>query len=193
MGCKKHVPLILIAFVLAVLAFSGTRIPQAFAAVQKSFVLDLDSANFTFEESLFNDSSSSKEYDFPSPSGGNVTYRIRMPKTSTVLNATMSLTGKIIYVYSVQASSGSIKGLSIGNALGNDNQISLATTETDGKAKLLYGNNGSYIWNSTVSSGWEPYSTSIGNVTSDQGSEIAVGSPDGNGYLLYSNGTKIWQ
>jgi hypothetical protein len=48
MGCKKHVPLILIALVLAVLAFSGTRIPQAFAAVQKSFVLDLDSANFTF-------------------------------------------------------------------------------------------------------------------------------------------------
>ena len=188
---KRHVPLILAAVVLLVLAISWVRIPEAFAAVQKSFVLNPDSATFSFEESSWNDSAVSKEYDFPDSS--NVTYWIRIPKNSTILNATMNLTGKIIYVYAIQATTGEVKGLSIGNATGGENQISFGTKEaTIGKAKLLYGNNGSYIWNVTISSGLEVYSTSIGNITNDQGNEIAVGSQDNKVYLLYSNGTQIW-
>jgi len=188
---KRHGSLILVALLILTLFLSGSRIPQAFAAIQKSFVLNPDSALFLFEENRFNDSSMSKEYNFPS--AANVTYWVRIPKNTTVLNATMNLTGKIIYVYSIQTSAAGIKGLSIGNALGSENQISLGTLETDGRVKLLYGRNGSYIWNVTVSSGLQIYSTSIGNVTNDAGSEIAAGSEDNNVYLLYSNGTKIWE
>lgn len=187
---KRHGSLILVALIIFTLFFSGSRIPQAFAAIQKSFVLNPDSASFSFEESRFNDSNSCEEYNFPS--AGNATYWVRIPKNSAMLNATINLTGKIIYVYSIQASTSSIKGLSTGSAQGSENQISFATTETDGKAKLLYGANGSNIWSATVSSGWDTYSTSIGNMTNDQGSEIAVGSQDGNVYLLSSNGTEIW-
>lgn len=188
---KRHVSLILAALLIPTLFFSGSKIPNAFAAIQKSFVLNPDSASFSFEENRFNESNASQEYNFPS--AGNVTYWVRIPKNSTVLNATMNLTGKIIYVYSVQATTGEVKGLSIGNALGNENQISFGTKEsTIGRAKLLYGSNGSYIWNVTISSGLEVYSTSIGNVTSDPGSEIAVGSQDNKVYLLYSNGSQMW-
>ncbi|MCX6814904.1 MAG: DUF87 domain-containing protein [Candidatus Aenigmarchaeota archaeon] len=192
---KRHVPLILAAVVLLVLLLSGMRIPEAFAAVQRSFVLNPDSAFFSFEENSWNDSTFSNEYNYLS--AGNATYWVRIPKNSTVANATMNLTGKIIYVYSVQATTGEIYGLSIGNATVSDNQISFGTKEglptPYGKVKLLYGNNGSYIWNMTFSSGYDVYSTAIGNVTSDTGSEIAAGSGDGKVYLLYSNGTKIWE
>jgi hypothetical protein len=188
---KRHVALVLVGAVLLLAAFSWLRLPEAFAAVQRSFVLNPDSASFSFEESSFNDSSVSKEY-YNTSNGWNVTYWVRIPQNSTIMNATMDLTGKIIYVYSAQASTASIKGLSIGNALGSENQLSLGTLETDGRVKLLYGMNGSYIWNVTVSSGLEIYSTSIGNVTNDVGSEIAAGSADNNVYLLYSNGTEIW-
>jgi hypothetical protein len=117
---KRHVPLFLVAVAVAVLLFSWMRIPEALGAAQKTFVLNPDSPAFSFEESSFNDSSASKEY-YNTSGSWNATYWVNIPRNSTILNATVNLTGKIIYVYSIQTSSSGIRGLSIGNAQGSEN------------------------------------------------------------------------
>src|SRR4030042_790549 len=136
---KRHVSLILVGAVLLLVALSWVEIPEAFAAVQRSFVLNPDSASFSFEERLFSDGAVSKEYNY-NGSSLNATYFVNIPRNSTILNATMNLTGKIIYVYSVQAAGvNGIRGLSIGD----DSKMALGAQETQGRVKLLYGINGS--------------------------------------------------
>ncbi|RLJ08581.1 MAG: hypothetical protein DRP13_02250, partial [Candidatus Aenigmatarchaeota archaeon] len=178
-------------FLFSCLLFAtGLGIYSGYALVQKTFILDINSPVFAYEQNQFNDSSFSKEYDFPGQ--GNITYWIEIPKNSTILNATFNLTGKITTIYKVQVSSDALKGLSIGNATPNEvNEISVGTAP-EGDLKLLYGLNGSTIWSVSISSNNDVYSTDIGNVTSDSGNEIAVGSNNDHVYLLNSNGIEIW-
>jgi hypothetical protein len=199
MVAKKHVPLILVGLMLFILVLFAALLPHAFAAVQRSYVLDLGSANFSFEENALNDSSSSKEYSFPSPTGGNVSYWIRIPKNSSVLNATITLTGKIIPIYNVSVNSASygILGMSIGDVIGDSaNETVTGTYSNENTVRVLFGRNGTEAWNISVgSSNNKIFSTAIGNITSDAGNEIVAGSEDNKVYVINaadSGGTLAW-
>ncbi|MEM2963723.1 MAG: hypothetical protein QXN01_04485, partial [Candidatus Anstonellales archaeon] len=186
MVARKHVAIVSGVLFLLFAGFIAFKMPQSLAAVQKSFVLDLDAPAFVFEERQFDDSSYSKEYTYPS--GGNVTYWVRLPKNSTVLNATMSLTGKIVPIYNVSVNSAiyGILGISIGDVVGNsESEIVTGTYNLENVVRVLYGNNGSYVQNISIgSSNNNIFSTAIGNVTTNPGNEIVVGSQDNRVYVI---------
>jgi hypothetical protein len=175
---------------ISLLLLFAYRSPEITAAVQRGFVLDLESPCFSFGEYAFNDTNTSQEYDY---SSGNVTYWVGMPRNSTVLSAEMNVTGKITTIYTNQTATSGLQGFSIGNCTPDSaNEISTGTQATNGIARLLYGSNGSLIWQSQVSVNKQIYSTCIGNVTSEDGGEVAVGSADTYVYLLNSSGGQIW-
>jgi hypothetical protein len=80
---------------LFLLLLTVHRSPEITAAVQKGFVLDIDSPSIPFEESSFNDSKTSEGYDYEN-GGGNVTYWVSMPRNSTVSAVRLNATGSIV-------------------------------------------------------------------------------------------------
>ena len=185
---KTRMAYVLVAMTLFILSVSFSA---TFAAVQDSFVLDLDSPYLRFNESTFNDSTSNKVNVYNGSE--NVTYYIRIPKNSTIINATFNLSGKIVPVYETSVIANGLIGLSIGNAtLNDDSELSVGTKGNDGTARLLHGINGSVIWGTSVSVNSQIFSTDIGNVTTNPGNEIAVGSEDNYVYLLSAAGIEIW-
>lgn len=178
--------LVVLGISILCMGFSGTL-----AAVQESFVLDLDSPVFNYSENALNDSSVTVENVYNGSE--NITYWVSIPKNSTMVNATFNVTGKIVPVYEKSIISNGLIGMSIGNATSNiDNEISVGTQGNDGTVRLLYGVNGTWIWNSSISTNSQIFSTDIGNVTSDTGDEIAAGSSNDSIYLLDSSGTVLW-
>jgi len=164
---------------------------QVAGSTQKSFILDLDNYNFSYEENGFNDTNTSLEFDFQNSTDDH-TYYVRMPKNSTISNATMTVTGKIASIYEQSIfTTDALTGLSIGNTSSTQNNIAIGTLSINGNVSLVSGNNGSSIWKRHVIDNQQVLSTDIGNVTSDLGNEIAVGGGS-NAYLLDSSGNEIW-
>jgi hypothetical protein len=180
-----------LALGIALLILITYRSPDITAAVQKGFVLDLDAPDFPYEEGAFNDTEASKEHDYNG--SGNVTYWVKIPRNSTVTSASLNVTGKITTIYTVQITTSGLQGFSIGNCTQDlANEISTGTKGSDGTVRLRYGTNGSSIWETQVSVNKQIYSSFIGNITDDAGSEVAVGSEEGKLYLLDSSGSEIW-
>ncbi|UCD07211.1 MAG: PQQ-like beta-propeller repeat protein, partial [Candidatus Aenigmatarchaeota archaeon] len=184
---KKQWFFVLVVLVLCIMSVRFNTL----AAVQESFVLDIYSPLFKYNESLFNDTTSSQENVYNGSE--NVTFWIAIPKNSTIINATFNVTGKIVPIYEKSVISNGLIGISIGNATPNSyNEISAGTQGNDGTVRLLYGVNGSWIWNSTISVNSQIFSTFIDNVTLDSGDEIAAGSSNDSVYLLNSSGNILW-
>ncbi|MCK5547593.1 MAG: PQQ-binding-like beta-propeller repeat protein, partial [Thermoplasmata archaeon] len=183
---------LVIAMGLAVVIFQTSPLTAAITQMSFTFDTDTDTPLFLFEENLFNDTATTQQYDYNQT--GNVTYWINIPKTANITNATMNVTGRIIYIYNTQVIASGIQGISIGNISGNgDNEIMVGTQGNDGRARALYGVNGTEIWDSLIQANNEVYSTSIGEVNSSStGNEILVGSEDTYVYLLNRDGTKLW-
>jgi hypothetical protein len=169
-----------------------------FAAVQKEFILDLDSPYFSYEELGFNDSNTSKEYDYGN-GGGNVTYWISIPKNSTLTSASMNVTGKIIYVYNITAVPGNkgVLGVSVGNVTSSSGNETVTGSESPLPHVLVFqGYNGGLIWTYNLSAADNDiYATDVGNVTNYAGNEIAFGSQDTYVYVLNvdnDSATEAW-
>ncbi len=195
MGKRLFVFILAIVSVLSLpfLFLNSANLVLGFLGVQETFVLDFNNTVFNYTLTKFGDSNMTQEFDF-NESGGNQTYYLLIPKNATVQNISMNLTGKLTTIYKQQVSINEIRGISIGNVtIDSNNEISIGTKETDGKVKLLSGENGSVMWNVTLASSQIIYSTDIGNVTSDSGEEIVVGSEDNYIYLLDSDGLEIWK
>ncbi len=164
---------ILVLLVLSIFLLPGG--PFTGMLVQKTTVYDLDMPLFTFEEDAFNDSSTSKVYDYPS--SGDVTYWVDVPKNSNMTGFTVNLTGSIIYIYSENINTGGLQGISVGDVMGDGaNEIVTGTAGTDGVFRVIYAFNGSEAWSHTAESGYYIHSTAIGDLTSDSGNEIAIGT-----------------
>lgn len=155
---------------------------------QKTTTLNISAPSFVFEETHFNDSSSSKEYNFNQ--SGNVTYWVQMARNSTVTFSGMTLRGGIIYVYNTSTATTGIIGMSINDVVGGGgNEIIMGTLDTDGKIRVLYGANGSLIWSYDLPSGEAVMTTTVGNVTNNAGNEIAAGSNNNSIFLLDATDT----
>lgn len=184
---KRGVFFILI-FILLILS-TFVNIPDIFAdPQQQTFVLDPDSPSFVYEICEYNDTSTAKVFDF-SFSEPNRTFHITLPKNSTMINATMNLTGKITTIYKKQIWPEliSMKGISIGNLTSHSGvEIVVGREHTSGipGIYLLSGLNGSKISNYSFSNPYSFPSTYIGNVTSYPGDEIVVGSSDTFIYVM---------
>ena len=163
---------------------------QVTAYTQKSFTLYLDDYNFSYEENGFNDTNTSLEFDFQNITDDH-TYYVRIPKNSTVSNATLTVTGKIASIYEQSISPNALTGLSIGNTSSSQNDIAIGTLGLNGNVSLRSGDDGSSIWKEHVIDNQQVLSTDIDNVTSDAGNEIAAGGGS-NVYLLDSGGSEIW-
>ncbi|HDL10130.1 MAG TPA: hypothetical protein ENG39_02600, partial [Candidatus Omnitrophica bacterium] len=97
-----------------------------------------------------------------------------------------------MYNSPVKSSNVAPLGISIGNIFhGDENEIVTGTSGYDGEVSILYGSNGTLVKEYYISPN-PIYSTDVGNVTSDLGEEIVVGSGDGKVYLLNSTGNEIW-
>ncbi len=196
MGKRLFVSILIIVFVLILpfLFLNSANLVLGFLGVQETFILDFNNTIFNYTLTKFNDSNTTQEFDF-NESGGNQTYYLSIPKNATIQNISMNLTGKLTTIYKQQVSTNELKGISIGNATTySNNEISVGTKETvgGGKVKLVYGENGSIVWNSELFGNNQIRSTYIGNVTSDSGEEIVVGSEDTKVYLLDSSGSELW-
>ena len=177
--------------------FINIHIAGGFLGVQKGeYILDLSNLSFRYILTKFNDSASfisSAEFDFPE-NGGNKTFYLSIPKNATVQNISMNLTGKLTTIYNSPVKSSNVAplGISIGNIFhGDENEIVTGTSGYDGEVSILYGSNGTLVKEYYISPN-PIYSTDVGNVTSDLGEEIVVGSGDGKVYLLNSTGNEIW-
>ena len=196
MGKRLFVSIFVIALTLIspFLFLNSTNLVFGFLGNQETFVLDFNNTIFNYTLTKFNDSNTTQEFDFMN-SSDNHTFYISIPKNATVQNISMNLTGKLTTIYKslVKSSGVAPLGISIGNVVqGEDeNEIITGTSGYDGNVSILNGTNGLLIETHHLSE--EPiYSTDIGNVTSDSGNEIAVGSADDNIYLLNSTRDVIW-
>jgi len=160
---------------------------QSLAAVQQTpytmspFVLE-----FPFMESLFNDSTSFNESDYPI-GGGNLTFYVRLSRNATVNSAYFDVQGKIVPIYSRQATPDGLQGMDIGNVTSNPgNEIA---TGSDGSKMLLLNSTSYWIWNFSVGID-DAYDVAIGNVTNDPGNEVVVGSDEL--YVLNQSGDLAW-
>ncbi len=196
MGKRLFVFILISAFILSLpfLFLNSANLVLGFLGNQETFVLDLNNASFEYNITMFNDSTSTKEFDFMN-SSDNHTFYISIPKNATVQNISMNLMGKLTTIYKQQVSTAGLEGISVGNVtIDSYNEISIGTKETvgGGKVKLLYGSTGLIIWNSSTFGVNDIYSTDIGDVTSHTGEEIVVGSENNYLYLLDSLGNEIW-
>ncbi|MBN2042947.1 MAG: DUF87 domain-containing protein [Candidatus Aenigmarchaeota archaeon] len=189
---------VLVTFMLAVCLAS---LPGIIAVItQRTYSLDLNSPLFNFENNAFNDSATTKEFDFSGVE--NRTYWIKIPKNSTIINASFNLSGKITTIYQQQIISHDVglTGFSIGDVTsnpGNEIVTGRQTSGTDQSHLFVVKPNGTIVWNFNTTSPKTKatYSTSIGNVTNHPGNEIAFGSEDFNLYLIDatdSGGQIIW-
>ena len=174
-------------FILIVLTLSSLIITAAaFAAIQKNWVLDLDSPVFMYEEVQFNDSNYTEQYDFNATSL-DVTYGVTIPKNSTIINASLNVTGLIAPVYQLNANyDEGVLGISIGNVTEDEgNEIVTGTNDASGNVRILHGYDGSEVCKgSFFGSDDRILSTAIGNVTPNPGNEIVVGVDDAHIYVL---------
>jgi len=181
-------------FLLLLVAY---RSPEITAAVQKGFVLDLASPVFPFEQDTFNDSGYFQIHDFPIL-GGNKTYYVQVPKNSTILNATMSLTGIMTPIYTETVNLLGLRGLSVGNiTTHNGNETVVGTDGAEGLIRVLYGENGTLIWSLSLGGSYEVLATDVGNVTNNPGDEVVAGTGSSNNsvYIIDCNdagGTVAW-
>ena len=187
---RTGLSLVVAIFLLLLIAY---RSPDITAAVQKGFVLDLDSPRFSFEESAFNDTKTSQEYDYGN-GVGNVTYWVSIPRNSTVASASLNVTGKIVYVYQATVTDNILYGISIGNLTSYPgDEISTGSAPADPNILVLYGDNGSVIFTYNFTQSGMPgnnyfiYSTDTGNLTSYSGNETVMGGSDKNVRVLNVN------
>jgi hypothetical protein len=158
---------------------------KAVFSVQKAFTLDLGNPVFRYEQYAFNDSNTSKDLIF---SGNqNITVYITLPKNSTVLNSSLTLTGKI--TPSQTYGTGLVYySIAVGNVTTSlQNEIAIGRYSS----VVLLNSSINEIWNYSTGSG-PAYGVAIGDVTSDAGEEVAVASADTYVYLLNSTGNLIW-
>jgi hypothetical protein len=156
-----------------------------YSTTQLTFILDPDNPSFIYEENKFNDSNTYKNFVFSS--NENKTAWISIPKNSTITFSNITLRGESTptqafatdYVYSI----------AVGNAITStyDNEITVGTlTGID-----LLNSTGNNIWINNF--GKEVDGVDIGNVTNDEGNEIAAACKDKHVYLLRaSDGSQIW-
>ncbi len=192
---------IFVVLVTSLFILSLVGLPGIIAVVtQRTYNLDLDSPLFNFENNAFNDSATTKEFDFTGVE--NRTYWVKIPKNSTILNVSFNLTGKITTIYQQQIISHDVglTGFSIGDVTsdpGNEIVTGRQTSGTDQSHLFVVKPNGTIVWdfNTTSAKTKATYSTSVGNVTSHAGNEIAFGSEDYNLYLIDATdggGQIIW-
>jgi hypothetical protein len=156
------------------------------STTQLTFYFDLNNSLFNLTEPNLNDSSSYKDILF---SGNeNQTVYIRIPKNSTILYTNMSLLGQL---KPVQSSTGEqVWDVAAGNVNYTNPWDEIAIgTGSPSYVKLLKSNGGS-MWNYSVSG--NVYAVAIGNLSSDEGDEIAAGGGGAFLYLLNSSGQQKW-
>jgi hypothetical protein len=174
-----------VIFIIFAVVISLLLVKSVFS-VQKSFTLDLSNQTFRYEGYAFNDSDTSKDMIF---SGNqNITAYITIPKNSTLLNSTLTLTGKITpsQTYGTGVAYYSV---AIGNVTSSpENEIAIGRLSSI----VLLNSSLNEVWNYSTGSG-EAYGVAIGNVTSDSGEEVAISSGDTYVYLLNSSGNLIWK
>ena len=171
---------------LFLLLLTAYRSPEITAAVQKGFVLDLDSPRLMFDESAFNDTNTYEEHDYTG--SGNVTYWVRIPKNSTVDYFHMNVTGVMTPVYTKVVNSLGIRGLSVGNVTSHTgSEIVAGTYGAESLVRLLYGENGTLIWSVSLGGSYDVLATDVGNITNDPGDEIVARTGDVNNTIYVIN------
>ncbi len=162
------------------------------ALTQTTHTLDIDSPFFNFETHEFNGSnygsSTDKEFDYAEP--GNFTFWVSVPKNSSAVNTSLNVKGKITTIYKRTITLAGMRGISIGNLTshpGNEIMAGRGTTSTFESPTLflMKGNDGSVISTFNLSNMYYgTFSTAIGNVTADDGNEIAFGHENKKVHLL---------
>ncbi|MGC9310509.1 MAG: PQQ-binding-like beta-propeller repeat protein, partial [Candidatus Aenigmatarchaeota archaeon] len=173
----------------------------SFGGSQSSFVLDTSSPEINYTLDHFSNMSYTEEFDFANSTDDH-TFYLSLPKNSMVSNVSFNLTGKITTVYIRDIiyvggqEVGLMKGISLGNLDGAGYDEIVSGREATSSVPNLYainGSDGAILWNYTINPPtYNVYSTAIGDISSDPGSEVAFGAQDNNIYLLNSTGTKLW-
>ncbi|MGC8812319.1 MAG: helicase HerA domain-containing protein [Candidatus Aenigmatarchaeota archaeon] len=153
---------------------------------QLTFNLDLDFPAFNFSLNSFNDSATTKEIVFSGSE--NKTVWLRLPKNSTVFSSNLSLEG--IMKPLLSTTNLQIYSLAVGNVIPSNQYDEIAIGTSGPSYVKLLNNNGNEIWN--FSTNGDVYAVSIGNLSSEEGNEIAAGSSGGYVYLLNSSGSQLW-
>ncbi|MCX6821519.1 MAG: hypothetical protein NTW30_01945, partial [Candidatus Aenigmarchaeota archaeon] len=178
----KRISLTLL-FLFIALAFT---IQIGYSTTQTTFTLDLSNPIFRYEENALNDTNTTKDVIFSGSQ--NKTEFITIPKNSTILNATIMLTGKITPAQ--QTGTGvAYYSVAVGNVTGGSyKDVAIGTAN---KGIFLFNSSLNQIWNYSINN--QVISIAIGNILADNGDEIAVAAYDQSRvYLLNSSGNQKW-
>lgn len=193
---KRLRALTILTFCIAVVV-SILGVVISFSGSQASFVLDTQVPLINYSLSKFNDSTATKEFDFAN-STDNHTFYISLPKKSQVTNLSMNMTGKITTIYKKDIlATEFLKGFSSGD-VNNDSYNEIVTGRSASASAVpnlmvLNGSDGVTIWSYSLSNpSHEVFSTAVGNVATNPGSEVAFGAEDNYVYLLDSSGGQLW-
>ncbi len=179
---KNLASLFLILF-LSLLMFSRLAY-----STQKTFVLDPDDPIFRYETYALNNTNTSENLVFTSSE--NITRYITIPKNSTILDSNITMLGEI--TPSQTTGSGiSYYSVAVGNVTGGSKSDMVIGGASSPPQVYLFNSSLSQVWNYSTGSGIAH--VAVGNITSDSGDEIIVGSEDTKVYLLNSSGNKIWE
>jgi len=154
---------------------------------QLSFILDLDNPVFTYEENLFNDSTSFQLLQYTD--NGNKTVWVNIPKNSMILYSKITLKGesKPTQTYVTD----DVFSIAVGDVITStsENEIAVGARE----AVNLLNFTGVELWSHGFP-GYNILGVDIGNVnTTTEGNEIAAACNDKNVYLMRaSDGSTIW-
>ncbi len=155
---------------------------------QKTFNLDLETKNFTYEQRELNESGPEYSYTYEYNEESNNTFLVQIPKKSKIISSSIDLTGLII----VNKTNIGIEldDVDIGDVTSDSgNEISFVFQLSSNNIRL-YDNKKNFLWQNV--SGDNALDVEIGNITIDSENEVIAGTYNGI-VVLNKEGNKLYE
>jgi len=167
-------------FLMSILFFG-----LGYSTNQLSFILDPSNPIFTYEEDQFNDGTSFKLLHYTG--NENQTVYVSIPKNSTITFSNISLRGESTPTQTYATDE--VFSIAIGNAIVSTSENEIAVGAYGGIN--LLDSDGNELWSSLA--GINVYGVDIGNVTADEGDEVAAATDDNIAHILRAtDGSRVW-